>query len=86
MRAELDLPPDLLHQAELEAERRGSTLDELMRAALTRELAAGEPRPQGRRTRFPIFGSPRPGELRITEADVRRAEEEDDLRRSGVDC
>lgn len=43
MRTTLDLPDDLLREAKIAAVRRGSTLRDLVAAALRRELAAGAP-------------------------------------------
>ena len=84
MRTTLDLPEPLLKRAKIEAVQRGTTLRELVGAALQRELAA----PAGaklarRRRRFPIFGSNAPGSLRLTNARIAKLEGEEDAHRDG---
>ena len=85
MRTTLELPDDLLKQAKTTAVERGVTLRDLIESALTHELAGTLPSKQRkRRVRLPIFGSRQPGSLHLTNADLARAEEEEDLRRHGV--
>ena len=84
MRTTLDLPEPLLKRAKIEAVERGTTLRELVGAALERELAAparGEP--ARRRGRFPIFVSNAPGSLRLTNAKIAKLEGEEEARRDG---
>lgn len=84
MQTKLDLPVDLLARARSEAERRGSILEEFIGRALRRELERPCASAAGARTRFPIFQSRNPGGLRVSDEDIRQAEHEDDLRRSGL--
>jgi len=74
-----------MKRAKIAAVERGVTLRELIGTALTRELAAGSPSPEGRRrVQFPVFSSTRPGSLRLTNADIARSETAEDRRRHGL--
>jgi hypothetical protein len=85
MRTTLDLPDELLKRAKIAAVERGVTLRELVGSALAKDLDAGpEPEPVSRKVHFPIFSSARPGSLELTNADLARAEAEEDLRRLGL--
>jgi|HubBroStandDraft_3_1064219.scaffolds.fasta_scaffold32832_2 hypothetical protein len=85
MRTTLELPDELLKRAKIAAVERGETLRELIGRALAKELAAGPPpEPARRRLRFPLFSSQQPGSLELTNADLARAEAEEDLRRLGL--
>jgi hypothetical protein len=77
------LPDELLKRAKIAAVERGVTLKELMREALAKELAAATT-PAPRRVEFPIFPSKRPGTMNLTNADIARLEEEEDIRRHGL--
>lgn len=84
MRTTLDLPEPLLKRAKIEAVQRGTTLRELVGAALERELAAPARSTRARRrARFPIFASKAPGSLRLTNARIAKLEGEEDARRDG---
>lgn len=84
MRTTLDLPNELLKRAKIEAVQRGTSLRELVGAALERELTQPSPlRPMRTRTRFPIFDSKAPGSLRLTNATIARLEADEDRRRLG---
>ena len=86
MRTTLDLPDELLKRAKIEAVERGTTLRDLVGAALERELrhpAGPAPEPARKRARFPIFGSKAPGSLRLTGAGIARLEAKEDVRRHG---
>lgn len=85
MRTTLELPDELVRQAKIEAVERGISLKELIGSALANELGGASSR--GRRSRrlsFPIFTSKAPGSLALTNADLSRAESEEDLRRHGL--
>jgi hypothetical protein len=84
MRTTLDLPDELLKRAKIAAIERGVTLRELIGSALVKDLAAGPAPSAGQRVRFPLFSSARPGSLELTNADLARAEAEEDLRRLGI--
>jgi hypothetical protein len=82
MRTTLDLPDELLKRAKIAAVERGVTLRELIGSALVRDLAAGPPPgAASRRARFPLFSSQQPGSLALTNADVARAEADEDRSR-----
>lgn len=84
MRTTLDIPESLLKRAKIEAVQRGTTLRELVGAALERELtAASRASAAPRRARFPIFDSKAPGALRLTNARIAKVEAEEDARRHG---
>ena len=73
----LEIEDELFERAEAEATRRGITLEELAAKALMEAI------PKGQRVEFPIFTSKNPGSLHLTNEDIRRMEEEDDLRMLG---
>jgi len=85
MRTTLDIPDALLKRAKIAAVERGVTLRDLVGTALAREVdrSASEP-PVERRVQFPIFGSSRPGALRMTPERFARFEAEEEARRNGV--
>lgn len=84
MRTTLDLPDELLKRAKIEAVERGTSLRELVGAALERELnQPPEPKPALKRAEFPIFDSNAPGSLRLTNARIAKLESEEDTRRHG---
>jgi len=74
----------LMKRAKIAAVERGVTLRELIGSALARDLAAGPPPGARRRVQFPVFSSPRPGSLRLTNADIARSEAAEDRRRHGL--
>jgi len=85
MRTTLDLPDELLKRAKIVAIERGMTLQELIGSALIKDLTAGSVAALvGQRVRFPVFSSARPGSLELTNADLARAEADEDLRRLGL--
>lgn len=84
MRTTLDLPDELLKRAKIEAVERGTSLRELVGAALERELnQASGPKPKRKRARFPIFESKAPGSLHLTNARIAKLEADEDARRHG---
>ncbi len=85
MRTTLDLPDEVLKRAKIAAVERGVTLRELIGSALVRDLAAGPPpEPASRRVRFPLFSSQQPGSLALTNADLARAEADEDRSKLGL--
>ncbi|GJL65429.1 MAG: hypothetical protein NPIRA05_04000 [Nitrospirales bacterium] len=85
MRTTLDLPDDLLKRAKIVAVQRGTTLKELIGAALEQELLThSEHAPKARRTKFPIFPSSAPGALKLTNSILARHEAEEDSQRHGL--
>ena len=85
MRTTVDLPDELLKRAKITAVEQGVTLRELIASAVARELATGAaPGSARQRVQFPLFSSARPGSLDLTNADLARAEADEDLRRFGL--
>lgn len=84
MRITLDLPDALLQRAKIMAVERGVTIEELVGAALERELSEPASKPVQKRLSFPLFPSKRPGSLHLTNADIARMEDEEDARRHGL--
>lgn len=74
----LEIEDELFEKVEAEATRQGITLEELAAKALANAI------PKGNRVEFPIIFSGQPGTLKITNEDIRRMEEEDDLRMLGL--
>ena len=84
MRTSIDLPDELLREAKIAAVNRGVTLRELVTDALERELhGSREPSQAPKRLDFPLIRSGIPGSLRILSDDIRRMDEEEDLRGMG---
>lgn len=83
MRTTIELPDELLKRAKIAAVERGVSLKDLVREALAKDLSAAAT-PAPRRVKFPIFPSKRPGSLHLTNADIARLEEEEDIRRHGL--
>jgi hypothetical protein len=73
----------LLKRAKIAAVERGTTLRDLIGSALTKDLE-GVPTLERRRVNFPLFSSKRPGNLALTNAELARAEIDEDLRKSGL--
>lgn len=82
MRTTLELPDELLKEAKIAAVERGVPLKELVRVALAKELSGAGISP--RRVKFPIFPSAKPGTMDLTNADIARLDEEEDIRRHGL--
>ena len=84
MRTTLDLPDDLLKRAKIEAVQRGTSLRDLVGAALARELRQpSAPKPTRKRAHFPIFDSKAPGALRLSNTVIAKLEADEDARRHG---
>jgi hypothetical protein len=82
MRTTLELPDELLKRAKIAAVERGVTLRELIGSALVKDLEAGPSQePAIRRVSFPLFPSKQPGSLDLTNADLARAEADEDRSR-----
>jgi Arc/MetJ family transcription regulator len=85
MRTTIDLPDELLKQAKIAAVERGLTLRDLVGGALVRELGRQAPdRAAGRRARFPVFRSRRPGALGMTARELSDLEADEEARRNGL--
>ena len=84
MRTTLDLPDDLLKRAKIEAVERGTSLRDVVAAALVHELSRPtDPAKKRKRAKFPIFDSVAPGSLRLTGAGLAKIESGEDVRRHG---
>ena len=84
MRITLDLPDDILRKAKIAAVERGTTLRELVSNAPARDLGLENPsKKTGRRLQFPLVKGPSPGSLMLTNEDILRSEDEEDVRRHG---
>jgi predicted nucleic acid-binding protein len=79
MRTTVALPDYLLKRAKIAAVRRGTSLRELVGAALEPELSEPEHGARPGRVRFPIFPSTSPGALRLTNARVAALETAEDV-------
>ena len=78
----LEVPDEFFALAEAEAKRRGVSVEDLVVSTASPVLS--HPATQfGNRVEFPVFTSKNPGTLHLTNADIRRMEEEDDLRMPG---
>jgi hypothetical protein len=84
MRTSLDLDDDLMRRAKIAAIERGITLRELIGNALLRDLSETRTEPPMRKLEFPLIKSKNPGSLKITLEEIKQAELEDDLKRSGL--
>jgi hypothetical protein len=69
MRTTVDLPDPLFRELKATAARRGTSLKNVIRAAVEEELRRTQQRP-GRRLKFPILRSRQPGVLNPTNADI----------------
>jgi hypothetical protein len=85
MRTTVDLPDEVFRRAKIVAVERGTTLRELVRQALSREIGLDVSTSEiQKRTEFPIFGSKSPGTLDLKNEDLSRLESEEDARRHGL--
>ena len=82
MRTTLDLPDELLKKAKVAAIERGTTLREVVSAALGRELGVEPESGKVRRAEFPLIRSQRRGKLRLTNRTILDMELEEDARRN----
>ena len=69
MRTTVDLPDALFRELKAAAARRGASLKDVLRAAVEREIRTAE-RKAGRRVKFPLLASKRPGSLDLTNAEI----------------
>ena len=69
MRTTIDLPDELIREVKAVAARRGTSLKNVVRAALEEELRKTE-RKAGRRVKFPLLSSHEPGALNLTNAEI----------------
>jgi len=69
MRTTIDLPDALFRELKSVAAQRGTSLKDLVRHAVEAEIRKPG-RTAGRRVKFPVLHSKKPGTLRLTNADI----------------
>jgi plasmid stability protein len=69
MRTTVELPEPLFRELKATAARRGTSLKNIIRAAIEQELHGKDRRP-ARRLKFPLATSRQPGVLNPTNADI----------------
>ena len=70
MRTTLDLPDATFRQLKSLAARRGTTLKQVLRSAVEREIVAANAKPARRRIAVPVLKSKQPGTLNLTKAEI----------------
>lgn len=69
MRTTIDLPDPLFRELKAVAARRGISLKTVIRTAVEEEIRKAE-RKAGRRLKFPLLSSDKPGSLALTNAEI----------------
>lgn len=69
MRTTVDLPDPLFRELKAVAAKRGTSLKNLIRAAVEEEIRKAD-RKTGRRVTFPVLSSRQPGSLDLTNAEI----------------
>ena len=70
MRTTLDLPDATFRQLKSLAAKRGTTLKQILRSAVDKEIVAATARTEQRRIKVPILKSKEPGSLNLTNAEI----------------
>lgn len=70
MRTTLDLPDATFRQLKSLAAERGTTLKQILRTAVEKEIVAATSRTERRRIKMPILRSKEPGTLNLTNAEI----------------
>jgi len=70
MRTTLDLPDATFRQLKSLAARRGTTLKQVLRSAVEKEIVAATAKPVRRRITVPVLKSKQPGSLNLTNAEI----------------
>jgi predicted DNA-binding ribbon-helix-helix protein len=70
MRTTVDLPDEVFRQLKSIAAQRGTSLKQLLRTAVERELSADQGHSDEYRVTLPILDSKEPGTLNLTNADI----------------
>ena len=70
MRTTLDLPDSIFRQLKSLAAKRGTTLKQVLRSAVEKEIVAAIARTEQRRIKVPILKSKEPGSLNLTNAEI----------------
>ena len=84
MRTTVDLPAEVIRQAKVTAIERGTTLRELIRNALAKELGLESRSGNGFRITKPLFSSKSPGSLSMEEAKLAEIDAQEDARQDGL--
>ena len=84
MRTTVDLPAEVIRQAKVTAIERGTTLRELIRNALAKELGLESRSGNGFRIAKPLFSSKSPGSLSMEEAKLAEIDAQEDARQDGL--
>lgn len=79
MRTTVDLPDGLFRRAKACAASRGETLKTFLRRALENEVGGGTRVAEEARVKLPLIGHRGGPKIRLTNRDIARLEEEDDL-------
>jgi hypothetical protein len=70
VRTTVDLPDELFRELKAVAMRRGTSLKEVLRLAVERELGMAQAPAEPYRVRFPVLNSKEPGKLDLTNAKI----------------
>jgi predicted DNA-binding ribbon-helix-helix protein len=70
MRTTVDLPDQVFRQLKSLAAQRGTTLKQLLRTAVEKELSTNRKHDDEYRVTLPILDSKEPGTLKLTNADI----------------
>jgi hypothetical protein len=70
MRTTLDLPDATFRQLKSLAARRGTTLKQVLRSAVEKEIVTATAKPLRRRIKVPVLKSKQPGSLNLTNAEI----------------
>jgi predicted DNA-binding ribbon-helix-helix protein len=70
MRTTLDLPDATFRQLKSLAARRGTTLKQVLRSAVEKEIVTATAKLPRRRIKVPVLKSKEPGSLNLTNAEI----------------
>ena len=84
MRTTIDLPPELMQAAKVQAARRGESLKDLFRRAVAHEVSTeGRSRASGGRLVLPLIRSAAGPKVDVTNDDIEAAFDAEDIERYG---
>lgn len=66
----MDLPKEALRRLKVSADRRGITVEQLLRIAAENELQQADAPASERRVKFPVLDSSEPGAVNLSNADI----------------
>ena len=70
MRITVDLPDATFRRLKALAARRGTTLKQVLRSAIEKEVVVVTAKPERRRISVPVLKSKQPGALKLTNAEL----------------